>query len=70
MIMIDPMKLANSRYSDVRIVSHKYTKDKKQAIVVEFIERKIIYAENAEELKEQIEDELNYERIEQRYRDV
>lgn len=68
--MIDPLKLANSRYSDVRIVSHKHTKDKKQAIVVEFIERKIIYAENAEELKEQIEDELNYERIEQRYRDV
>ena len=59
-IPINGYKVENSKYSDVRIVSYRppVKAGEKASIVVEFVIRKIIYAENEKELIEQIEDEL------------
>ena len=58
-IPINGFKLEKSKYSDIRIVSCRPPKTgEKATVVIEFITKKIIYAENEQELIEQIEDAL------------
>lgn len=59
-IAINGYKLEKSKYSDVRIISYRkpIKKGEKATVVIEFITKKIIYAENEQELIEQIEDAL------------